>query len=388
MRPGLPRLLAGAFFFAWSWLAVLRAPVIELWIPALLVTETGHLFALAALGVFLPGWRRTRLDVAGAALGLAAALLALTPLARMPAVAAGLPRALEAAFGPVAPRSLPGAAPRPAPFVWLDLLRGVPRPAVREEALVYARSCGALRLQLYRPLEAPGPLPLVLVIHGGSWRSGDRLELPALSRYLAGRGYAVASLDYGLAPEHTFPGPVEDVREALRYLRGRAGELGLDADRVLLLGRSAGAQIALSAAHAREPLAGVAGVIVFYGPNDLHLAWTVPGRILDSRLLLRLYLGGSPSEEPERYDEGSPLLAAGKGSPPVLMIHGGRDELVWPVHQLRLSAKLAAAGVPHYFLNMPWATHGCDFFISGACGQLSTFAVERFAASVFANARR
>jgi acetyl esterase/lipase len=378
VKPGLARLIAGAFFFAWSTLAVLRVPVVELWIPALLVTETGHLVALAAMLVLLPGWRRTRLDVAGAVLGVAAALLALTPLARMPPTAAGLPAGLESAFGLVVPRSLPGAPPRPAPFVWRDLVLGVRRPPVREEALVYSRACGDLRLQLYRPLAPAGPSPLVLVVHGGSWRSGDRLELPALSRYLAARGYAVASLDYGLAPDNVFPGPVDDVREALRYLRGRAEELGIDAARVVLLGRSAGAQIALSAAHAREPLSGVAGVVVFYGHNDLHLAWTVPGRILDSRLLLSLYLGGSPAEQPERYDEGSPLLAAGKDSPPVLMIHGGRDELVWPVHQLRLSAKLAAAGVPHYYLSMPWATHGCDFFFSGPCGQLSTYAIERY----------
>lgn len=384
MTRGLPRLCAGAFFFSWSLLAVLRAPVVELWIPALLVTETGHLVAAVALLVLLPGFRRTRLDFAGAALGLAGAILALTPLARMPAAAAALPAGLEAAFGRVSPRALPGAASRPAPFVWRDFFFGVPRPAVREEELVYARACGDLKLQLYRPLAPTGPLPLVIVVHGGSWRSGDRLELPALSRYLAARGYAVASLDYGLAPENVFPGPVEDVREALRHLRSRAGELGLDGARVVLLGRSAGGQIALSAAHAREALDGVAGVIVFYAPNDLRLAWNVPGRILDSRLLLRLYLGGSPAEQPERYDEGSPILAAGKDSPPVLMIHGGRDELVWSLHQLRLSAKLAAVGVPHYYLNMPWATHGCDFFLSGACGQLSTYAVERYLAAVFA----
>jgi acetyl esterase/lipase len=302
---------------------------------------------------------------------------------------------LEAAFGAAAPRAAAGAPARPAPLRLRDLLLGVRSPAVREDALCYARSCGRLLLQLYRPVRPAEALPLVLAVHGGSWRSGDRRELPELARYLAARGYAVASVDYALAPGATFPGPVEDVRDALAYLRAHAGELGLDARRVVLLGRSAGAQIALAAAHASEPLEGVAGVVDFYGPNDLYLAWAEPGSILDSRLLLRQYLGGSPAEFPERYDEASALLRAGAGSPPVLMIHGTRDELVWPTHQLRLSAKLEAAGVPHYYLALPWATHGCDYFFSGPCGQLSTYAVERFLAAAltkgtgtFVNTRR
>lgn len=376
------RLLWGAACFLASLLAVFRAPVYDLWVPALVVTENGHWLAALALLVLLPGRRPSRRDRVAVALGVAAAAIALTPLLRARRVERELPARLTAAFGPATPRALPGAAARPAPLRWRDLVLGVSRPAVREDALRYARGCGPLSLQLYRPLAPAGPLPLVVVVHGGSWRSGDRRELPELSRYLAARGYAVASIDYALAPETTFPGPVEDVRDALSYLRGRAQELGLDGGKAVLLGRSAGAQIALAAAHADEPIPGVAGVVVFYGPNDLYLAWREPGDILDSRLLLGLYLGGSPAEYPERYDAASPLLRAGKGTPPILMIHGGRDELVWPVHQLRLSAKLAGAGVPHLYLDLPWATHGCDYFLSGPCGQLSTYSVERFLASV------
>ena len=81
---------------------------------------------------------------------------------------------------------------------------------------------------------------------------------------------------------------------------------------------------------------------------------------------------------PASYPWASPILSAGKKSPPTLMIHGGRDEMVWPLHEYRLSEKLEAAGVPHYFLNMPWATHGCDYNFNGPCGQASTYAVERF----------
>lgn len=361
-----------------SLLAVFRAPTYHLWMLALIATEWGHWLWAPALLPLTPGWTRTSGGRLGAGLGLAAALLFLTPLLRA-ARMSGVGEGLQAAFGTAAL----GPQARPAPLVLPDLWFGVRSPKVREEALVYSRRGGGdLNLQLYRPSLSAVPSPLVLVVHGGSWRSGTRLEMPELSRYLAARGYAVASIDYGLAPAAKFPGPVEDVRAALAFLRAKAGELSLDPERVVLLGRSAGSQIALAAAAERPR--GVRGVVDFYGPNDMRLAWTVPGSpwILDTHGLLRQYMGGPPAEMPRLYDEASALGRAGKDFPPTLMIHGGRDELVWPVHELRLSARLSALGVPHYFLDLPWATHGCDYVFAGPCGQMSTFAVERFLAGV------
>lgn len=376
------RLVLALALFLWSLMCVFRAPSYGLWIAALVATENGHALWLLCLLPLLPGWEKDALGRASVALSAAAALLFLSPWLRARPVAARLPAALSGSFAGAEPRSRPGAPSLKTPLSLRLSFQGLGSPPIREESFVYSRFCGGLSLQLYRPLEASSPLPLVVAIHGGSWRSGDRLELPGLARYLAARGYAVASIDYALAPGAVFPGPVEDVRDAVGFLRSRAGELGLDASRFVLLGRSAGAQIALAAAHAPEPISGVAGVVDFYGPNDLYLAWAEPGSILASRQLLAMYLGGSPGEHPERYDEASPLLRAGKASPPVLMIHGGRDELVWPVHQSRLSAALKSAGVPHHYLALPWATHGCDYFLSGPCGQLSTYAVERFLAAV------
>lgn len=370
----------GAACLLLSLTVVFRAPEYRLWMLSIVTTEWGHALAALCLLALAPGWTRTRSGRAGAVLALAAACLFLTPVLRARRLAPAVPGEMERAFGP-------SRLSRP-PFTWTDLLRGVPLVPVRQSSHLYARSCGeALWLELYRPESSTARSPLVIVIHGGSWQSGSRLELDGLSRHLAARGYAVASVDYGLAPRTTFPGPVEDARDALRFLRRNAEEFGLDASRVVVLGRSAGGQIALAAAHDPEPFPGLKGVVVFYGPNDLFLAWRVPGpkRMIDSRFLLRQYLGGSPAEQPERYAAASPLLRAGKNSPPTLMIHGGRDEMVWPVHEYRLSEKLAAAGVPHYFLNMPWATHGCDYNFSGPCGQISTYAVERFLEYAFAH---
>jgi acetyl esterase/lipase len=367
--------------FLVSLLAVFRAPEYHLWMVALMATEWGHWLWAPALLPLAPGWARTRGGRIGAGLGIAAGLLFLSPLVRAEREFAS-PARLDVGLGVFG--SAPAAAPsRPAPLVLADLWFGVRSPKASEESAIYARRAGEeLALQLYRPIGAAAPLPVVLVVHGGSWRSGSRLEMPELSRYLAARGYAVASIDYDLAPGARFPGPVEDIGAALKFLRKNKKELELDPDRVVLLGRSAGSQIVLAAAAERLP--GVRGVVDFYGPNDMRLAWNVPGSpwIIDSRGLLRQYMGGSPAEFPRLYDEATALDRAGKDFPPTLMIHGGRDELVWPVHELRLSARLTAVGVPHYFLDLPWATHGCDYVFSGPCGQISTYAVERFLSGV------
>lgn len=382
MRNGRGRVAWGALMFVFALLAVFRAPTYHLWMLALMATEWGHWLWAPALLPLAPGWARTRGGRLGAGLGIAAALMFLSPLVRAERGFGGgsdLGARLEAAFG----KASPGARARPAPLVFPDLWFGVRSAKVRETSLVYTRRDGEdLALQLYRPELSDVPAPIVLVVHGGSWRSGSRLEMPELSRYLAARGYAVASMDYGLAPGTKFPGPVEDIRAALSFLRTHAKDWSLDPDRVVLLGRSAGSQIVLAAAAERLP--GVRGVVDFYGPNDMRLAWTVPGSpwIIDSRGLLRQYMGGPPAEQPKLYDEATALYRAGKDFPPTLMIHGGRDELVWPVHELRLSARLSAVGVPHYFLELPWATHGCDYVFAGPCGQISTYAVERFLAEV------
>ena len=94
------------------------------------------------------------------------------------------------------------------------------------------------------------------------------------------------------------------------------------------------------------------------------------------------YLGGTYGQVPEIYRESSPVEFAGTGSPPTLMLHGSNDALVAFEHSRRLDLKLANAGVRHYLLRLPWATHGFDFNLDGPGGQLSTFLVLNFLNSV------
>ena len=387
MSVGLLRLAWGALCLGAAVLILAPAPAYPLWLAAVAATEWCHVLALLSALALVPFGPPSAAGRAAALLGAAALLIALTPLVRARDVARTLPSGLREAFGP-------GAAPQGAdapfqlqPLLLPEALRGAAAAPVREWSAVYSRPAPGveLGLDLYAPEAGGGPRPAVVVIHGGSWQSGDRGEFKDFNRWLASRGYVVASVDYRLAPLWPFPAAAEDVRAALAWLRTRAGELGLDPSRIVTLGRSAGGQLALLAAYT-DP--SVRGVVAFYAPADLKLAYELRGNplVIDGPAILSAYLKGPPGRFPELYEAASPLSLAGRPSPPTLLIHGDKDELVWVGHSELLEKKLKDAGRPCYFLRLPWATHGCDANLSGPCGQLSAYAVERFLASVTAPA--
>jgi len=385
------RLLFGALCAGSALLTVVQAPTHRLWLVALGVTEWGHWLALLPLLVFLPGWRDSWGRRVGAMLGLTAAILSLSPLLRAVPVASRVPGQLAAAFGQSTPRSATGAPARPAALVYPDLWRGVGSPRVSVQTVAYAtKDEQKLWLDLYQyeaptseALKARPAAPGIVVIHGGSWQNGARTELAPLNTYLAARGYVVAALSYRLAPQWPFPAARDDVRDAIAYLKANAAGLGLDPQRLVLLGRSAGGQLALLVAYETQDPA-IRGVVAFYTPADMRFAYANPSNpsVIDSRGILRAYLGGSPDEVPGVYDAASPLNLVARGTPPTLVVHGGRDELVFPAQSERLAVRLAQAGRPHLFLRLPWATHGCDVNFNGPCGQISTYAIERFLAAV------
>jgi acetyl esterase/lipase len=368
------RLLGAVFFFAVASLTVFRAPTFALFKVALVATEFGHWLFLAPLLLALLPAPRTGWSLGATALALIAAILFLSSAVRASVVAARFPADLERAF----PRG-DNSGDCDAPFSWKTLWFPVAPQKVAVATYTYAtRGDEALHLLYYRPV-SHHPAPCIVVIHGGGWEGGSPDEFPGLSHLLAQRGYAVAAIEYRFAPRWTWPAQREDVHDALSYLRTHADELGLDPQRFVLLGRSAGGQIAEAVAYgAHDPT--IRGCIAFYAPADIHFAYEFARAddILNSLRLVRQYMGGTPQEVPQNYDSASGILLAEKSSPPTLLIHGSRDELAWVRQSARLDARLTTLGAPHYFLELPWATHAFDYNLHGPGGQLSTYAVEAF----------
>ena len=316
-------------------------------------------------------------------LGLLGTVLLLTPWARAVVVSLALPAVLETRFADLGPLT-PATIPRPAPLVARELFIGVSSPTVRVEDHLFASVGGQeLWLDLFRPVEDHPPLPGLVVVHGGSWQSGSRKDFSALNRYLAARGYVVAAVSYRFSPRFPYPAARDDVAATITFLKRNVGRLGLDASRLALVGRSAGGQLALVVAYtAGDPA--IKGVVSYYGPAALRWGYANPAKrtIIDSSGVLDAYLGGPPRTHGAQYDAASPLSHIGQSAPPTLLINGLRDELVSPFHGEFLSDRLIRAHVPYLFLRLPWAAHGCDYLFSGPCGQITTYAVERFLSAV------
>ena len=176
----------------------------------------------------------------------------------------------------------------------------------------------------------------------------------------------MASVEYVLSePGHpTWPGNLDDVREAVRWVRRHASDYGIDPARIAAMGSSAGGHLAeLLGTQARgdEPETRVQAVVNLYGPSDLAGLFRSPGAVMP----LRLYLGRDPKDDPGTYRDASPIAHASDRSAPTLIIHGEADMLV-PVGQSRAMAdRLRAAGVPAEVLVVPRAGHAFGLTVLG-----------------------
>jgi acetyl esterase/lipase len=362
---GLLAAAAGLAFIA-IWV-VAPAPASALLPFGVVAPELSPVLCLAAVAVAAASWacRRHRPGHAGAALALAAALVFAVPLVQLPATLRRFEAAMRAA----------GFDAPPSPL-------GRPPSSVRRGVVVGGAGETPLTADIYARDGVRGA-PLVVQIYGGAWQRGRPGDDETFARYLADRGYVVAAIDYRHAPAARWPAQIDDVRTAIGWLRTHARELGADPARVALVGRSAGAQLALVAAY-QDGVPAVAGVVSFYGPVFLADGWRDVPRPdpLDVRTVLETYLGGTPDDVPQQYEAASPVTYLSAKAPPTLLVYATRDHIVKVEFARRLEARLRAAGVPVALLEIPWAEHAFDALPHGLSARVAFAYTERFLASL------
>jgi acetyl esterase/lipase len=211
----------------------------------------------------------------------------------------------------------------------------------------------------------PGPHPVVVMVHGGFWRARYDLEhVGHLCADLTRRGYATWSLEYRRVGHEGggWPGTFEDVARGMDFLRTLGGRHPLDLSRVVAMGHSAGGHLALWLAargrlrpgeplHTPEPFL-PRGVVVLAGVVDLVRAHAL--RLSDD--IVTQFLGGSPTEVPERYRLGSPAALAPLGVRQIL-VHGTEDEPVPSSLSTDYHARAAALGDDVRLISLPGAGH-------------------------------
>ncbi len=193
------------------------------------------------------------------------------------------------------------------------------------------------RLDVYRPAAVAGPLPVVVFFYGGAWQSGAREDYLFVAATLARAGMVVAVPDYRVLPAACFPGFLEDCARAVAHARREAPHWGGDPERLFVIGHSAGAYNAAMLAldprylravgDSRDRLAGMVGLA---GPYDF-----LPFLTDDIRAVF------AAAADPR---ETQPVAQVDGGNPPLLLLHGGRDDTCYPRNSLALASRVRAAG--------------------------------------------
>lgn len=242
-----------------------------------------------------------------------------------------------------------------------DALRKHLPPGVTERrGLAYDAADPDALLDVYFPAQVQGSaqrLTTVVWIHGGGFVSGRRGDIANYLRILAARGFVVVNVDYAIAPGATWPTPARQINASLAYLQAHAGELNIDADRIVLAGDSAGAQIAAEVANATTSPAHaervglvpalqpgqLAGTVLFCGPYDAGLVqWDSPFAAF-MRTVLWSYLGRKDFHDDPRLDTFSVARHVTPAFPPSFISAGNADPL--EPHSRALAAALEAKGV-------------------------------------------
>ena len=226
----------------------------------------------------------------------------------------------------------------------------------------------SLQLDIYRPKGMTKPAPLLVFIHGGGWRGGDRADYLVYLTHFAKLGYVTATISYRFLKEAPYPACVEDITDAVHFLFQSAEKYNYDPTKICLIGGSAGSHLAMlvaygwkkqgaptdSASVAAAKKEKIKAVVEIYGPVDFTTPYarvhpTITG-----------FMVKSYQEAPKLYEEASPINYVTKDAPPTLILHGTMDMLV-PISQAEmLKHKMDSLGVTNVYRPVPGWPHTMD----------------------------
>lgn len=264
----------------------------------------------------------------------------------------------------------------------MALILGLPALAhagrVAVKQVPYATPDGkALGATLFQPTgDGASPRPAVVLIHGGAWLTGSRIQMRWYGKAFAEHGYVALAISYRTMPKYTFPAPLEDAKAAVRWLRLNADAYQVDTTKIAAMGTSAGGHLALMLAmtHPSDGLEGdqnpgpsssVAAAVSLYGPSDLRgfesTSTQAPlGAGALWRPYLRSFLGTAPVGKKKPEDAASPITYVGTDTPPLLLIHGSKDVLV-PIDETeRLFKRLDEVGARATMMKVDGYGHAFD----------------------------
>jgi acetyl esterase/lipase len=243
------------------------------------------------------------------------------------------------------------------------------------------RDTGPLEADVYMPRGA-GPFPAMLIVHGGAWRMGTRVQLAGIATQFAKHRFTAVSIDYRLAPQSKFPAQIYDCQAAVRWLRANAKEFKIDPNRIGGFGYSAGGHLVAllgtlddktltePGVPADAPSARLQCVLAGGSPCDFRVIPADSGQIA-------FWLGGTRAEKPETYHDASPAAYISSDDPPMYFF-SGEDDILVPIASPRaMVSSLKAAGLTAEMYPIKNAGHLQALFDAGAMDHAFAFA-DRF----------
>lgn len=243
-----------------------------------------------------------------------------------------------------------------------------------------------MHVDIFSPkLRPKEPLPVVMIMHGGGWRSGDRsMEWPT-AIHLAKNGYIAVTVEYRLSGEAKYPAAIHDLKEAIRWIRKHAKQMNADPNKIAVSGTSAGGELAafLGTTGDLKQFEGVAkyknfstsiqavididGIVDFTNPAE-------SGKDADPSKPSagRAWFGATYKENPKIWEEASPIQYVSKRTPPILFInsaldryHAGRDEMIAKLNKLNIYSEVhTIPNTPHpFWLFHPWFDEAMSYMV-------------------------
>ena len=247
----------------------------------------------------------------------------------------------------------------------------------------------AQKLDLYLPGETGDePLPLIVHIHGGGWRGGNKFPCPVMAMAFA--GYAVASVEYRFSQKAIFPAQIQDCQAAIRWRRAHAQQYNFDNEHIGVVGASAGGHLSalVGTAGGKKAFAMIGGnedqsdrvqaVCDYFGPANFY---TVVKQAAEDKNVKNIFafntprdpyslLIGADLDSKSKSDAVSPVHYVSKDNPPFLILHGTHDSLVPYAQSEELAAALTEQGVEVWLQKLPGSGHGGSAFKKPALTQL------------------
>ena len=220
--------------------------------------------------------------------------------------------------------------------------------------------------------------PAVILVHGGGWKSGNKLHMKPLAQFIASKGYSCFAIEYRLSDEAKYPAAIFDVKKAIQFIKENAKEFHVDTTKVAILGASSGAQMAtligttnnnskfeintnLKTSSSVQAIINLDGILAFNHPESKE------GKVAG------LWLGGTFKEKPAVWTDASALTHTNKNSPPILFInsqyerfHAGRDDMIKILESNTIYNRVETfSNSPHTFwLFHPWFYQTIDYIVT------------------------